>query len=379
MIPRVLEKSFEEAKPLNERRLVVLSGKLRWKIDYLRSVIHSYLERSAKKKVRFVYITPHKESGFSKNVLKIVSTNKSISVEVVEFKDIDLLLGTNWDGMIVDLHEGIAPNDLGKAVGTVKGNGIIIFLMPYLEEFKEMFTRFHRIVIVPPYTKDQIRHVFNRWFIKKLMEHDGIFILEDDKIVKVSNPRKKRKKALKEISLPKEDEKNIRKMYKLCLTQDQVNVLKGMKDFIDKKDVNVFVLTSHRGRGKSSVIGLFLAYLVATRKIDVIVTSPERINTMELFRFLEIGLKKFGIKISAWEKVANKEDIFIKKTGSRIRYSPSFKVSKYRADLIVVDEAGQYLQIRSLMFSCWMLSRQTWKNMLMLKLIPESWSTRSTI
>ncbi len=340
MVPKTIERAFEEARIRNERRLMVLSGKLKWKVKYLEMLVGLYLRKSAKKKAHFIYLTPRKDSKVSESVRGVIERCKEISLETIEFRDIDLLLGTNWDGMIIDLHEGISPNDLGKVVGTVKGNGVIIFLMPHLNEFEHMFTRFHKLVLVPPYTKEHVRHVFNRWFIKKLMEHDGIFIVEDGKVLKESRPKKKREEKPIKVEIPPDAEKPMKRIYKLCVTQDQINVAHKLKQFVDDERTKAFVLTSHRGRGKSSVIGLFLAYLVASCRTDIVVTSPERINVKELFRFMEIGLKKFGIKIKVWDKIANKEDILIKRTGSRIRYFPSYKIEKVKADIIVVDEAA---------------------------------------
>ena len=340
MLARVLKRSIEEARDRNERRLIVLSGKLRWKLKNLLEVLSYYLEISSKKEAELVYLTPNKKSDFSRSVLNLISKQKNCKAETVELRDIDTLLGTNWDCMVIDMNEGMAPNDIGKAIGTVRGNGIIVMLMPYIEDYQRLFTRFHKLLLVPPYTRKDVKYVFNSWFVRKLMQHDGIFIMEDDKLIKASKLKRRAKRDTSKISIPENGDKYLRRMYRLCLSQDQVDALGHMKKFIDSKNARVFILTSHRGRGKSSVIGLLLAYLVANRKMDVVVTSPERTNTMELFKFLSKGLRKFGIKLDAWEKVEGKEDIFIKRTGSRVRYFPAYKARRCRADLVVVDEAA---------------------------------------
>ncbi len=337
------QKVMENAINLNERRVFVVAGKFKTKVRGVEHIIRAYkevVENGKRKKIKdmvFLWVGRDLEEEMSVEIKKLLE-KENINYDFFRFKEVDALLGTNYDGLILDLNEGIAPNDLGKIVGVVRGGGILIFLMPRLEKYRNIFTRFHRMALVPPYSEEHVRRVFNRWFVKKLMEHEGITIIEDGVPVKMAKIRKRRSKQ-KEVEIPDKSEIK-RKILKLCATQDQLEGLEKLWRFFREGGENIFILTSHRGRGKSSLLGLFIAALVIKEKVNVVVSAPERSNVKELYKFLDAGLRKAKINARVMEHYESMEDIIIKKTGSKIRYFPPYKIKKVKADLLVVDEAA---------------------------------------
>ncbi len=344
-LERQLEIIMENAIELNERRMFVISGKFRSKVVWLRRTLKSYLKVTRKLLKRehgelvFLWMGKDTEGEMSTEVKKALD-RENIRYDFVKFKEADTVLGTNYDGLILDLNEGIAPNDLGKVIGVVKGGGIIILLMPHLEEYKKIFTRFHRMILVPPYTEEHVRRVFNRWFVKKLLEHEGITIIENCVPVKLPKiVKRKRKKRSRDLEIP-EDVEVKRGILKLCATRDQLDGLLKLWKFFKEGEENIFILTSHRGRGKSSLLGLFIAALVSREKATVVITAPERSSVRELYKFLDLGLRRAKINARVMEKYDNMEDIIIKRTGSKIRYFPPYKLRRVKADLLIIDEAA---------------------------------------
>ena len=136
------------------------------------------------------------------------------------------------------------------------------------------------------------------------------------------------------------------RIFKLALTQDQVEVLRILESFYSKveKEKIVFVLTANRGRGKSSVIGIGVGWLAhrlrrAKGKCNIVVTSPSPANVQEIFRFSRKVLEIFNHKVEVLED----EEGFIHKLtakGIDIEYVAPFEALRTRGDLLVVDEAA---------------------------------------
>jgi len=330
----LIEKSLSLAKDNNERRMFFLSGLPHFKVKNLEKIAEIYLKIcNSNPKALFIWRTGSEEKKVYDQL------NKKMSVQLLEFKDVDTILGTNYDFVVVDLSYGISPNDLGKITGIVKGNGILVFLAPHISEFEKMFTKFHEMVLVDPFTKKDIRHIFNKWFVKKMKEHCGIFLIEDEDLLHFKECESHSKKEEKEkIEFKTDVPENLKKTINLCATKDQANAIFSLLEFLDSEE-KAFILTAHRGRGKSALLGIFLSYLLKEKKTKVIITSLEKNNVLELAKFLKKGLEKNDKFTFSLKKFFNGDKIKLP-NGSSIRYTLPFKALRKKADLIVVDEAA---------------------------------------
>jgi len=324
-----VKKCILDAKRNKERRLIVLAGNAR---EMFKLCINP-IEREFKgKKLCFV------SSELNGNAFVEILRNTDMECEFFHYDASEDLLGTTFDILVMDMRLGVLPNDFGRLISIVRGPGIILLLVPEMEKFKNIITLLHKKFVVYPYEFEDARRNFNRWFVEKLFESRGVAIFENGEIIKRITPKKK--SVLREkIEIP-EDRIFDRKIYKLCLTSDQVNFLSMSGDIL-KRRRGVFVLTSHRGRGKSSVLGLMLAaiskYLERNEKYEtfnVNVTSPRLRNVLELFRFFKRGCKKLGMEFR--EKSKNE----ITSERIRIEYLSPNEVRFSRADLLIVDEAA---------------------------------------
>lgn len=314
----VARRLLEEARRCNHRRMLVLSEPRESGIGHIRTIWES---------VRDVL-----ENGV------LFSSKPDVRIdglEVVELKYVDDYLGTTYPFVAVDFHRSFIPNDLGKLVGIVRGGGLLVLLFPPREVF---FTRpnfFHEVILTPPYTLEDVRHNLARWVWRKILEHRGIAVFEGEKLVSRRRAKCAPRKGA-EIKRP-HTARFPTLLYDMCLTQDQVNVLGDMEALYSG---GVYVLTSDRGRGKSSVLGIGAAGMVHLlgKKASVVVTAPSPKNVRELFRFAAQALERMGYKPRTKERGGCVVEL---RAGNRvIAYHPPSRAAEMDADMTLVDEAG---------------------------------------
>ena len=260
----------------------------------------------------------------------------------VAFGDAQQVLGETYDALLIDLTGGFNPNDLGIAAETIAGGGILLALSPEVEGWSSLVSWLHRDLsgdtsgVVPR---------FYRRFIERTLLADGVIIYDTGKgLLKKfrceGTGGEKRKLVLPGKSRIK------RKLYKLCATQDQVEVLHSFEDFLSAKR-RCAVLTADRGRGKTALLGILTPYLISVlnrrlkRAVRVLVVAPSPRAVQTYFLFLKRGMVRQGMT-----------DFFLRKKGelftminsryARVEYAVPRRalVEKDYADLIIVDEAS---------------------------------------
>jgi len=274
-----------------------------------------------------------------------------VRLQKLPFAASTVAMGRTYDVVIIDFNRDMPPNDIGRLVETAKGGGLVILLAPPIEKWANLRTAFHRYITTIPWTLDDVRGLFIKRFIKKLLEHDGIYIFDFDRnvIVKHSEePERPKKFERKRLSVPK-DAKLSKKIYELAITEDQIKVLKTLERLLEpvRRDTNVSVIiTADRGRGKSAAVGLFLGALAkmyagkgAFGRFMILVTAPYEYNVYTLFEFAEKALRTLGEN----PKVT-KNPLEIRGRGYIITYALPAEATKIakreKAEVIAVDEAA---------------------------------------
>ncbi len=353
-----LRDSLKRAVKLNQRRMVVITGemfdKLRVAVDVLDVfatvrkrkklsglfVAHT-IEKNSKPYISLEFINRNLENIYSKHAKK-----GRISFESIEYKDTVKALGKTFDVLIMDMSRQLNLNDVGRLVETVRGGGLILILAPPLQEWKELRTEYHEHLLTPPYTIKDVKPRYNKWFIRKLFEHEGIFIYDGKtgSVLKLPEEKGEVKPVERKVQIPKKTAIP-RSLYKMALTNGQVKVLQAIEKLLDKKRTAI-VITADRGRGKSVAVGIGLAGLVHVlkekaekKRVKVIVTSPEPGNVQPLFEFLVRSLKKLDYT----PRVRKNEDgdvIEVDCECGVFRYIDPYEASGEEADVFAVDEAA---------------------------------------
>ena len=268
-----------------------------------------------------------------------ILAGSNVEIKAVTFKHTRDILGRTFDVLVLDMSYDYSPNDLGRIIETVRGGGLIFILAHPFEKWKDMWTGFHKSLVTPPYTIDDVKKRFNRRLIRKFTEHEGIYIITENGKARKKPKRSKsqaRIKARKNVEIP-EQTLFPKELYEMALTEGQVEVLKAFEELVEG---GMLVLTADRGRGKSvsvgiGAIGLALALKKRTR---IVVTAPELENVQSLFRFAKRALERLGFKPHVVEERGLIKELYARKIG--LRYYPPTEGHKKSADLYILDEAA---------------------------------------
>ncbi|WP_456449872.1 tRNA(Met) cytidine acetyltransferase TmcA [Palaeococcus sp. (in: euryarchaeotes)] len=361
---KLTERALSEALESFHRRMIVLQGEGMEKAalagilggasaGILSSIVDKLIEKKlrdeSEDKIEVLYATDalgpetfgrKRYEEFRKHFDILAGEN--VNVTAVPFKYTKDILGRTFDMLILDLSYDFSPNDLGRIIETIRGGGLIFVLTNPFKKWKNMWTGFHKSLVTPPYTIDDVKKRFNRRLIRKFREHDGIYIVNADnqKVIRKVKESKGQKELMnrEEIELPEKIEFP-KELYELCLTKGQVEVLKGIEELAESD--GMIVLTADRGRGKSVSVGISLIGLASTmgkKKFRAVITAPELENVQSLFRFAKKSLEKLGYKVKVVEEKGLIKELYARGIG--LRYYPPVEGYKKKADVYVLDEAA---------------------------------------
>ena len=233
-----------------------------------------------------------------------------VKTEYAVYESSERYLGTTYQVLVMDLINSLKPNDIGRLVGIVEGGGIVILQVPKWSEWHERKNLFQMTLTVPQYPEP--RKIFVRWFKEITLDCDGIFIydVDNDKPLK-TGVIQKRKYQREELKLPEETIFSI-ELYKLALTQDQINSMKLLEHIIEKpkkpKKRIAVILIADRGRGKSCTIGISLAGIIlellkVKNRVRIGVTAPSITNVQPLMNIAMKALDKVGLSYRVIERM----------------------------------------------------------------------------
>lgn len=258
---------------------------------------------------------------------------ESKSKKIIKNWETDRILGQTYDFAFIDLRDWPDVIALSRVIGTVRGGGIIVLMLPYDYESRVYYEE-----IVPPYYPKSPRKIMLRRLIEKSVGYYGIYIFDVGKEEFIWRPEEKRKKYIKKrIEIP-ENTKIPRDIYELAASQDQVRVLQNFEDWR-----HYMILLANRGRGKSASIGLGItgyAYLFVKkhkRALYICLTSRDKLNVEEVFRFTRIAHEALGLRYIYSQKEGSfRSDIL------RLEFEFPHRAIKLAsiADGLVIDEVA---------------------------------------
>jgi len=327
---------FEKAEEFNYRSLIYLTTSSLGS-GILSEILRLLQHRKKDPSILFVY--REREDETVERILgEIMET--SIEVNELRYDDAEKVLGTTWDAVIMDANNQLRPNDLGLLVELVRGGGFVILIGPSVDEIDSWLTDFHRKSVTPPFELDKLAKRFERRMFSKTLGRTGTIYIDQSRqeMILGGDPTPPPKKELRESPgeiFPKE-------IYELCLTNEQILVLKTLEEMLKKRRWSL-ALRANRGRGKSAVLGLATASLIASKKIrrktrEILVTAPEPENVQTLFEFAIKGLNAVGIEAELVER--NGVPVELRARFVRVFYRKPLPSINTKADIILVDEAA---------------------------------------
>ncbi len=328
-----IKEGKEIAKNLNERRIVsVFCSKNSEELIFL---IKNGVGRGEN------LLLVHDKDEIGKELESLIK-NSIKSLRVITYEKTTKILGTTFNNLVVDLRHNLNPDDIGRLIGIVKGGGLIFLIFPDFDKLENWRTRFQQDLATYPYKIEQVESNFEKRFLKKLLLSDcclAIDLKEKRVIKEMKTSTKKPIIRRKKIRIPTSS-CIPRRLYKICLTQEQAEVIFNLEKFWREGEKSAFVLKANRGRGKSASIGIFISYLVwefnkIGKQLRIGVTAPEKENTEIVFKFLKVGLRKFKIRFREIEN-----SIEVARGRIVIEYRRPVRLAENYYDLVIVDEAA---------------------------------------
>ncbi len=291
---------IREARAVNERRLLVIAGERERGYGALEFVLSAV------------------PVAISETTL--IGPDDRLRCEQLPQTQAGQLLGTTREVCVLDAHEKLEPNALGRVVGAVDGGGLLILLTPPLAAWPGRRDGFDEALTIPPFSVDDVGSHFRRRLIELLRAHRGIAIYdcdrqrleriaggdghsdddsesesgsESDKTPRdgLTHPPPVRPSTPLEYPTPT-PHRFPASVYEACWTQDQIDAVRALEELAGDGP-HAVVIEADRGRGKSSAAGLAAGALAAAGE-DVLVTAPARRNADELFarsrEFLEAAV-----------------------------------------------------------------------------------------
>ncbi|MCS7099777.1 MAG: GNAT family N-acetyltransferase [Sulfolobales archaeon] len=359
----VFKESVKRARNLNQRRVFVLCGRdgvklvglaVELVLRYLK-VVRSSISKGSVVNILYFYHDEFSEAQeraeIARKALKHFTKTPDMPRVKLEFSVYEKsarYLGTTVQVLVMDLLNDLRPNDIGRLIGIVEGGGIIVLLTPPHEVWPKQLTLFKQSLTVPNHPEP--RHIFISWFIRHLYSHSGILIYDVDsgRLLKrePSGEIAEGVRGKRELIIPRE-RLFPEELYKLALTQDQVEVIEAVeKNMVERfKDFKhqVLVVVADRGRGKSSAVGIAVVGLIREllkykNRVRVAVTANEPSSIQSMMNLATKALEALKERY----RVIEKEGFLIEIKGDRfsLEYWPPLDILKLDVDIVVVDEAA---------------------------------------
>jgi tRNA(Met) cytidine acetyltransferase len=312
------------------RLLIYLAENILDKIS-LKDIISEYSNMSKLEKLIFVY---NEKEDISAS--KIAEEIKGMNFQGYSYSEVEKLLGSTCDFLILDVTRQMRPNDIGILIELVRGGGLILMIGPSYKKIDSWRTKFHETILIED--GETIQKIFEKRIFAKTLNRNNVIYIDEDSFIKSNIICENQERQITESfgeAIPKI-------IYQQCLTNDQIRVLKVLEWFTTKDFASVLI-KSNRGRGKSAILGLGTAGMLAIneRIRKILVTAPALENIQTFFQFLIRGLELLNIK---YKKISVESGLIkgVNTVNCNITYkNAKFMItSKKDADIWIVDEAA---------------------------------------
>jgi len=293
------------ARNAGQRRLVVLSGERSWSTPILNHLLHEQSDLQ-----RPVWISECAEPGTPK----------------IDHQQAKQLLGQETDLLVYDAWSGFEPNVVAAAAGTLVGGGLLLLLVPSLDSWASYADPDYQRLLAFPFTIEQIEGRFLSHVVQSLKRAQHALILEQGRPLPVLSGEHLESQRPIASRVASDDH---------CLTIDQSLAVAAIVRVATGHAKRPLVITSDRGRGKSSALGIACAQLMAGGSKTLLVTASRIDAVRPVFEHAK--------------KVLGEQAVTSGKGGSRITFAGSslqfvaadaLRGHQFSADLLLVDEAA---------------------------------------
>ncbi|MBV2091312.1 MAG: GNAT family N-acetyltransferase [Candidatus Thiodiazotropha sp. (ex Ctena orbiculata)] len=225
-------------------------------------------------------------------------------------------LGRESGLLIYNAFSGFDPDAFGAVSGTLTGGGLLLLLTPSLDQWAAYADPEAERIIVANYELPRPSHFFTR-LAKRLETEPSIarITVEGIKAAQTATPSNQ--------PVPVSSDPS-------CLTDDQSTAVEAIIHVVKGHGRRPLVLSSDRGRGKSSALGIAAARLIEAGYQRILITASRQAAVESLFDMAasELGMEAHGVELHHQQGV--------------IEYVAPDRLiqEKPRGDLLLVDEAA---------------------------------------
>lgn len=231
----------------------------------------------------------------------------------------DQLLGSELDLLVYDALVGFDPDSFAAALGALRGGGLLLLLTPPLEDWPRHPDPQAARVAVYPFSHQQLTGRFLSRFAGILVRSEGVILAAES--APLPQPRLPPTTPLVSVT----------GSYGDCRTPDQARALAAILATAHGRPRRPLVLTSDRGRGKSSVLGIAAAKLLAREQRHILVTAPRRSALDPLFHQAARLLPRAQVRT---DRISYRDAL--------LEFLPPDALGRtpHSTDLLLVDEAA---------------------------------------
>ena len=179
-------------------------------------------------------------------------------------------LGGECGRVIVNALSGFDPDALGAVAGLPRAGGCLILLAPPLADWPERDDPELARITPYPFTPADAGSAYRQRLARLLKEQQPLWTVTEGE-------------PLAAVPLPAGPAGSPRLVAAPCRTPDQAEAVERIVHVARSRPRRPLVLRSHRGRGKSSALGIAAARVLEEGLGDVLVTAPRREAVEPLF------------------------------------------------------------------------------------------------
>lgn len=199
-------------------------------------------------------------------------SDREVSAKCLPVSLGEKLLGSELDVLVYDAHSGFDPDSFGAALGALRGGGLLLLLTPDPDDWECHPDPQAARLAVHPFDSAQVSGRLIRRIARILGRADGVTLLSETDPISMLPPLGAASPA------PPHE------IIEDCRTPDQLRAVETICKTASGRARRPLVLTSDRGRGKSSALGIAAARRLASGPYNILVTAPRRSAVEPIFR-----------------------------------------------------------------------------------------------
>jgi len=228
------------------------------------------------------------------------------------------LLGQDTEAIVFNAWSRFDPDAFAAVSGTINGGGCLLLLTPALEEWASFSDPDNARITVYPYPAQRLAGRYLRRLVNVIRESSDVLRVEQNKILPAFAMV-----PIHSVTAPLSDDE--------YQTDDQKKAVKAIERVVTGHRRRPLVITSDRGRGKTSSLGIAAVHLLKKGISRIIITAPRYAMAERVFarakQLLPEAIFSHGLMV-----YGNSEMQFLP-PDELLRRLP-------QADLVCVDEAA---------------------------------------